>query len=210
MAFYRLTIPAGPFQTVVADPPWPFKDRLPGKGRGAAKHYETMETWEIAAMAPDVKQAAADNAHLYLWTPNAFVRDAWGIAESWGFAPKTLITWVKVTEHAIEKARDHQYEFDNAWEALNMAGVVRIGMGRGYRNVTEHVIVATRGKAPMIRTNQPNVFFAPRQAHSRKPDIFYHIVQSMSPGPHLELFAGRPREGWTTLIDTEGAPNDAA
>ena len=202
MAFYRLTIPDGPFATVVADLPWPFKDRLPGKGRGAAKHYETMETWEIAAMAPDVKQAAADNAHLYLWTPNAFVRDAWGIAEAWGFEPKTLLTWVKVTKGS------GQFQCRTTGPLT-----VRMGMGHGYRNCTEHVIVAIRGKPamlPMLRKDFPNVFFAHREAHSRKPDIFYEIVNSMSPGPHLELFAGRPREGWTTLIDTEGAPNDAA
>ncbi len=28
------------YRVLTADPPWPFKDKLPGKGRGAAKHYQ--------------------------------------------------------------------------------------------------------------------------------------------------------------------------
>ena len=35
------------YHTVVADPPWRFNDKLPGKGRGADKHYETMTIEEI-------------------------------------------------------------------------------------------------------------------------------------------------------------------
>jgi len=31
-----------PFRTIVADPPWPFGDKLPGPKRGAVKHYKGM------------------------------------------------------------------------------------------------------------------------------------------------------------------------
>jgi len=121
-------------------------------------------------------------AHLYLWTPNAFIHDAWEVAAAWGFVPRTILTWVKT------KRVDAPYR---------MPDDIRIGMGRSFRNCTEHVIVAMRGKLAYLRKDVPGVFFAPRGAHSEKPDIFYDIVESMSPGPRLELFAGRERPGWT-------------
>lgn len=34
--------PPGPYKLLIADPPWPFDDRLPGPGRGAEKHYSTL------------------------------------------------------------------------------------------------------------------------------------------------------------------------
>ena len=34
--------------------------------------------------------------------------------------------------------------------------------------------------------------------HSRKPDAFMDLVEQVSPGPYLELFARRQRLGWDT------------
>jgi N6-adenosine-specific RNA methylase IME4 len=157
----------GGFRTVVADPPWPYNDRLPGKGRGAAKHYGLMDVDAISALP--VADVAADAAHLYVWTTNGFLGEAIAVCRAWGFDPKTVLTWVKVSR----------------------AGNVRIGMGRTFRNATEHAVFGVRGKLPALRRDVPNVFFAERTEHSRKPDRFYEIVRSMSPGPYLELFARR-------------------
>jgi N6-adenosine-specific RNA methylase IME4 len=38
----------------------------------------------------------------------------------------------------------------------------------------------------------------PRGAHSAKPEAFQDVVESVSPGPYLELFARRQRLGWAT------------
>lgn len=38
----------------------------------------------------------------------------------------------------------------------------------------------------------------PRGAHSTKPEAFLDLVESVSPGPYLELFARRDRLGWDT------------
>jgi N6-adenosine-specific RNA methylase IME4 len=129
-----------------------------------------------------------DNAHLYLWTTNTFVAEAWRVAEKWGFEPKTLITWVKTK---------------------NDGTGLRIGMGRSFRNCTEQVVVATRGRLSFLRHDVPNVIFAPREAHSRKPALFYDVVESMSPGPYLELFARPPlRAGWAAW-GLEAKPEEA-
>lgn len=41
-------------------------------------------------------------------------------------------------------------------------------------------------------------FTWPRGAHSAKPEAFLDLVESISPGPRLEMFARRNRLGWDT------------
>jgi len=68
------------FKTIVADPPWPYKARMKGsmtKGEQRAvpfDEYATMSLPDIAALP--VRDIAADGCHLYLWTTQAFLRDA--------------------------------------------------------------------------------------------------------------------------------------
>ncbi len=167
----------GGWKTIVADPPWPYADRLPGPGRGAVKHYRLMTIQEIADLP--VADTAASASHLYLWTTNGFMAEAHDICRAWGFDLKSIITWVKVTKE----------------------GRPRLGMGRTFRNVTEHCLFGVRGRAPVLRNNVPNVLFAQRTRHSEKPDSFYDLVESMSEGQFLEMFARRGRAGWESWGD---------
>src|SRR3954471_2069278 len=95
------------YRTVVVDPPWPHKDSGPRTANGnhwdtagagtAGKRsvvpYERMDLDAIKAVpVPDL---AEDDAHLYLWTTNRFLRDAYEVVEAWGFRPSTLLTWCK-------------------------------------------------------------------------------------------------------------------
>jgi len=163
------------YRTIVADPPWQYqKAKQDGYQRGAAEnHYETMPVSEIARLP--VADLAEDDAHLYLWVTNPILTEqrvdgaALDVVRAWGFEAKTVITWVKT----------------------------QIGQGFFYRGQTEHVIFAVRGHAPIPPEQRlPNVFTAPRQAHSAKPDVFYDRVEQVSPAPWLELFARRARFGW--------------
>jgi N6-adenosine-specific RNA methylase IME4 len=42
----------------------------------------------------------------------------------------------------------------------------------------------------------PSLVLEPRGEHSRKPDVFHRIIEKVSPGPYVELFARRPMPGW--------------
>lgn len=180
-------LPSGPFATVVADPPWSYRDKVHaarvagvkaaeyGFGadkirgrRGADGYYPTMTVQEIIALP--VLSVVADNAHLYLWCTNAFIEQAHQISRAWGFNPRTVLTWVKPG----------------------------LGMGHYYRNNTEHVVFAVRGSMPVLRKNVPTAFQSPKtRIHSEKPQVFYDIVEAMSPAPRLEMFSRRTRENWT-------------
>lgn len=139
-----------------------------------------MALEEIGALVPPV----ADDAHLYLWTTNAFIEAAHDIARTWGFRPITLLTWMK---------RQH--------DPCEECGGPGVSMRSGYyfRGATEHCLFATRGKAMReTRDPLPTGFFWKRLPHSVKPEAFYDLVEKMSPGPYLEMFARRNRLGWHT------------
>lgn len=173
---------AAPFRVVVADPCWRFDDNLPGKGRGASKHYATLPARDIEALRlPPV----AEDALLFLWRVSSMQEEALCVCRAWGFTPKSEIVWVKTTRH----------------------GDVLRGMGRYVRNAHETCLIAARGRgASIVRDHSiASVFMAPRGRHSEKPEEFYRIVEALSEGPYVELFARASRPGWTTIGDEIGS-----
>lgn len=108
------------------------------------------------------------DAHLYLWVTNGFLREGFDLMETWGFTYKACLTWVKP----------------------------QMGMGNYFRNATEHVLFGMKGSLPTQRNDVMTWFKADRTRHSAKPESFYDLVESCSPGPHLEMFARRRRFGW--------------
>ncbi|MEC3979639.1 MT-A70 family methyltransferase [Amycolatopsis sp. H20-H5] len=138
--------------------------------RGAGNHYNLMSLERIKAMP--VNALAAENAHLWLWVTNATLREGYDVAEAWGFTVRSPLTWIKF----------------------------RLGMGHWLRNSTEHLLFATRGKAPVNFRSQPTWINAPVQDHSHKPEEQYALIERVSPGPYLELFARRrpsSRAAWS-------------
>ena len=137
------------------------------KGKlGAINHYDLMTLDQIRNLP--IPELAADNAHLWLWVPNGLVPEAIQLVKDWGFTYRNSFYWIKP----------------------------RLGLGVYLRNASETVIFATRGKAPVQFKSQPNWLFAPFQDHSHKPEEMYDIIERVSPGPYLELFARRHRPGW--------------
>jgi N6-adenosine-specific RNA methylase IME4 len=166
------------FSTILADPPWQFQNRT---GKVAPEHkrlnrYGTMTLTEI--MELPVSQIAAEPAHLYLWVPNALLPEGLAVLAAWGFTYKSNLVWHKIRKDGGPDGR---------------------GVGFYFRNVTELVLFGVRGKN--ARTLEPgrsqvNFLATRKREHSRKPDEFYDIVESCSPGPRLEMFARGAREGW--------------
>ncbi len=180
------------YRTIAADPPWPYDVTDGGMlrsserhrpnvsrhrvvGVGYAGHYRAMSLPTLAAMP--IRDVSDDNAHLYLWTTNAFMVQAHDLARAWGFTPKTILTWGKV--HQKDRARPS------------------MKTGYWFRGATEHIVFGVRGSLRLAGT-WPTLFLWPRIGrHSVKPEAFYDMVEQASPGPYLEVFARPPhRLGW--------------
>jgi N6-adenosine-specific RNA methylase IME4 len=82
-------------------------------------------------------------------------------------------------------------------------------LGKWLRGITEHVIMAVRGKPIVTLTNQTSWFEAPTRGHSVKPPEFYDFVESLCPAPrYADLFSRyKHNDGWDCHGDE--APYDA-
>jgi len=155
------------FPTIYADPPWPYTNTA---ARGAAEnHYRTM-TLEGIRNEP-VNDLAAKDAHLHLWTTNAFLREAFDVLRAWGFRYQSCLVWIKP----------------------------QIGMGNYWRVSHEFLLLGVRGNLPFRDHTCKSWLTARRTLHSRKPFAFRELVERVSPGPYLELYGReeQPNTGWT-------------
>jgi len=156
------------FATIVIDPPWDWGDEGDVDQFGRAKPtYATMPLAEIEKLP--VGELADVDCHLYLWISNRSLPKGFGLIDAWGFRYVTCLTWCKPS----------------------------IGMGNYFRGSTEHILFAIKGSQPLNRKDVGTWFQAPRGSeHSAKPDAFFRLVESCSPGPYLEMFARNSRPGW--------------
>lgn len=181
MNTFRLDIPEDvKFGTVYADPPWAL-DKPGTEFRRRRMHYDRMSTDEIKAIP--VADFTTDDAHLWLWATNTHLKVALDVVEAWGFEYKVLATWRKS----------------------------KVGTGWWLRSRTEHCILAA--KSTKLRRN-PGSFTTEitgdYNGHSVKPSSVYEMIEALSPGPYLEMFARNvpEREGWAH-IGSNGVPADA-
>lgn len=172
----RLVIPHGGFRTIVADPPWKYGSwgKATPESRPNCKTYEmpyqTMSVSEISALP--VAECAADDCDLYLWTTQKYLPDAFNVLAAWGFKYCQTLTWCKTPRGT--------------------------GQGGLFCPTTEFLILGRKGKMPKkprIDSTWWNVK-RPHNSHSTKPEFFQDLIETVSDGPRLELFARRPRDGW--------------
>jgi N6-adenosine-specific RNA methylase IME4 len=177
------------YNTIVVDPPWPQPDSgartqsMNGNWRGkwlgyvSEIPYQTMNMDDIKALP--ISDYADKDAHLYLWTTNRFLSQSFDVAAAWGFRFSTLLTWAKAP--------------------------MGIGLGGAFTITTEFCLFCRRGSLkPKERLDSTwfnwrrpyNENGAP--SHSQKPEAFIDLVERVSPGPYLEMFARRQRLGWGT------------
>ena len=176
------------YRTIVADPPWPVKHTggkvKAGASSGSTRVYEkrplpykTMPVNEIAALP--VADLAEEDAHLFMWVTDEFLLDgsARVVAEAWGFRLiPPLVVWHKPSA----------------------------GLGRIFRPAHEVMVIGRRGEGRLeeisVRTVHEwmQVYENGAKKHSAKPDGAMDLVERLSPGPRLEMFARRNRLGWDT------------
>lgn len=168
-----------PYSTIVADPPWPQPSGGPrsdgpavgrqwNPGRPGRLSYSVMSI-EAISQLPILALADA-RAHLYLWTTNHFLDRSFDIVRGWGFTPSQVLTWCKPPQG--------------------------LGLGGAFTNTTEFILFGWRGSLSSSNREDSSWWHWSRTAHSVKPPAFYDIVERVSPGPYVELFARQPRLGW--------------
>lgn len=170
----------GRYRTIVADPPWSygkwgkfaFQYRQSKEGGRANRPlpYSTMTVAEIAALP--IADLALPDAHCYLWTTNRYLPDAFRVLTAWGFRYSQTLVWAKTPRG--------------------------VGPGGMFAQNAEYVLVGVRGVLPAQRRIDSVWFNWTRtKRHSQKPEEFFDLVEQVSSGPYVELFARQHhRLGW--------------
>jgi N6-adenosine-specific RNA methylase IME4 len=162
------------FKCVVADPPWTPSLHKNTAGRKSPKngHRKGPQGYYPTMSVEEIikyKPETDKKAHLYLWVLSQHIDWGYIVARKWGFEPQQMITWAKPT----------------------------LGTGQFQCN-TEHVLVCRKG-GPVENAfgkTKGTWFNWKRTRHSEKPDEFFKLVESVSSGPYLEMFARKKRDGW--------------
>lgn len=170
------------YEVIYADPPWKMQaGRSLKKGYyedenspATRTSYPHMTVEEIKSLG--VPSIAAVDCHLYMWTTNKHLPEAFEVIKAWGFQYSTCIVWAK-----------------------NMMGG---GLGGTFKINTEYLLFATKGSLAPLTSIKGTWFNIKRKyengapKHSKKPDFFYELIEKVSPGKKIELFARDHRKEW--------------
>ncbi len=177
------------FQTISVDFPWPeIGGGVKGGRRGADRHYDLMSLKEIQAFP--IPTLADENCHLYMWVTANYLDAGVDLMRSFGFRYKRPLIWVKsdVLGHTD-------------WRHFNIM-LNNPGLGQYFRGVVEICLFGVKGVLPYKtredgkRAQGLDVVFAPRTKHSEKPEEMRKIMELVSHGPRLELFARKRIPDW--------------
>lgn len=168
----EFTVGAGPYDVIVYDPPWPYgnQESYHPEHRRATTPYPEMSLEEIATDGDDqIVAKAVPDCILWLWTTHKFMRHSFPLLDHWGFADKQIVTWAKQ----------------------------KMGVGTWLRSKSEFCIMAVRGSPKIHLTDQTTVINGITREHSRKPDEFYEMVESLCLGVRrYDRFGREQRETW--------------
>ena len=161
--------PEGKYAVIYADPPWPVGSMVMDKWESPIEEkYPTMSIEEIKQLP--IKELAAEQCSLFLWTTHTFLPDALKLIEEWGFKYFCCITWDK----------------GNGWTQ------------NGFHKRTEFLLYAYKGGINVNQYGDaiPTLIFEQKTYHSKKPDIIRDMIKNKTPEPRIELFARGYYDGW--------------
>lgn len=137
--------------------------------RSIEAKYPTMTMDELK----EVVVPATDDAVLLLWATAPLLKKAIELMEYWGFTYRTCAVWDKQ----------------------------KIGTGYWFRGQHELLLIGVKGEfsPPKPEFRVSSVFREVRTVHSKKPDFYYKLIESMFPNRrYLEMFArSKHNSKWT-------------
>lgn len=169
-------LPPGPYQLIMSDPPWQYRDACNAGKRGAQHKYPVMTLRQICRL--DVEAIAAPDCVLAMWWVPPMPTEALKVIDAWGFRLVNMkgFTWVK--RHAVTGKRS-------------------FGMGHWTRANSEDCLIAVRGRPKRASGSVSQLVEAPLRGHSQKPDeVRDALVALCGDVPRLEMFARTRTPGW--------------
>lgn len=164
------------YDTIYADPPWQYKDKLNHYKRGSIHKYSLLSLQQIKDLP--IKHITKDDCFLFLWVVFPLLLDCLQVFEAWGFTYKNrAFDWVKLNKK----------EKSLFW-----------GLGHYTRGNNELCLLGVKGKPKIVNKNVHSTIISPIEKHSKKPDEVNLRINNLvgEDKLKLELFARRTFKGW--------------
>lgn len=161
-------LPDKKYKTVIIDPPWEIekikRDVRPNQKK---MDYPTMNLFEIKNFG-FTELFNEKGCHVYLWTTQKHLRDAFYLFDAWGVNYQCLLTWIK-----------------------------NVGFTPfSWMYSTEFVLFGRVGNQDVLKKGLRTDFEGKVREHSRKPYEFYERVREASPDPRINVFGREKIEGF--------------
>lgn len=159
------------YHVIAIDPPWAYEEK---GGFSSAEYNSESNRGAVDYPTMTLEQIkkielpAADDCVLFLWTTHAFLRDSFELLDEWNFKYKATLVWDKV----------------------------KMGLGRTIRMQVEFCLIAVKGNPIINGGSERDIITEQRREHSRKPEVFYEMVERMCIGNKLDYFSRQNRENW--------------
>lgn len=173
-----IPFPDKKYKIIYCDCPWQYDNKKTGgsNSSGASQQYDTMSYEELANLP--VPSISDKNCVMFMWATVPLLPTGISLLKEWGFEYKTSVCWFK----------------ENSY-----------GLGYWFRGMYEILLIGVKGKVKPFKAQIPNVISCPIQKHSRKPDRFRKIIETVTKNetPRIELFARTKIHGWDTWGNDE-------
>ena len=174
------------YSIIYLDPSWYFPPRNNSStrfGGGITNKYPVMKLDEIKKI--NIPSLAEDNCAMFMWVTTSSTSDSnlaqkLQLFEHWGFKlVGEAFNWVKTNPKS---------------------GTPFFGIGYYTKSGSEKCYLGIKGKMKPVSNYVSSTIIAPREAHSKKPDIVRDkIVELFGDLPRVELFARQNYEGWDAI-----------
>ena len=183
------------FGLLAVDAPWPYDNNRDHKASMGGTPYPQMTIRDLCSLRPLIDRVVNKDSVLLLYATMPKLPEALQVMAAWGYSYVCCPwVWVKLQPRGT---------IETQGKDVVLRGGIYSGLGSYTAGNAELLLMGKRGRGcPRQSKTMKQIVFAPRGAHSSKPEEIRNRIDQVWPSiPKLELFARPPirTKNWLKL-----------